>query len=58
MFFGIVALVVAIGLWLLWRAMRPAKPVEPEHDDLRRADDGDDEDPGKGLGSASYWPTA
>jgi len=56
--FGLAALGVALGLLLLWLWVRPAAPPEREHDDLRRADDGAEKDPGEGLGSASYWPTA
>ncbi|MFC6238413.1 hypothetical protein [Longivirga aurantiaca] len=50
-------LVLFVGLPVLWLVMRPATPSEPTHDDLRRADDGAEPDPGEGLGSASYWPT-
>lgn len=49
-------MVVFVGMSVLWFVMRPAKPTLPVHDDLRRADDGGEPDPGQGLGSASYWP--
>jgi uncharacterized iron-regulated membrane protein len=49
--------VVLAGLLGLWLWIRPAAPDPSERDDLRRADDGAEPDPGKGLGSASYWPT-
>ena len=55
--FGLLELVLAAGLSALRPVMRPARPAEPEHDDLRRGDDGAAQDPGEGLGSASYWPT-
>ncbi len=57
--FAILLVIVGAGLLGLWLLLRP-EPPDPdpaEHDDLRRADDGADPDPGEGLGSASYWPT-
>lgn len=54
---GIALLVAVLGLLVLWLALRPAPPDPGAHDDLRRADDGGEPDPGEGLGSASYWPT-
>lgn len=58
---GVIAIflvIVGAGLLGLWLLLRPAPPDPADHDDLRRADDGADPDPGEGLGSASYWPTA
>lgn len=55
--FGLIGLLVALALLVLWLWMRPVRPLDHEHDDLRRADDGAEKDPGQGLGSASYWPT-
>lgn len=54
---GLLALPIVVSLLVLWLVMRPARPSEPQHDDLRRADDGAEKNPGEGLGSASYWPT-
>ncbi|MGD9955896.1 MAG: hypothetical protein AB7O74_01515 [Candidatus Nanopelagicales bacterium] len=55
---GLLLLLALNGLLMLWLWFRPARPLDADHGDLRRADDGLVQDQGRGLGSASYWPTA